>query len=147
MKKKRRFLSSVGSFRPCCNGVCLVDHSHGDLIPLTYCLVIILGDCLFIPSISFQSFCCLCLKENSYCEAGVGVWVVERTFILLCALLTYSSMPRSDFFSVSKPAASSFSRQPTWQSPEWSQKELLLRPVKWWTFRKRQVLVPHSIQS
>ena len=39
MKKKRKFMTSVGTFRPAFNGKCLISHAKGDLILLTYCLV------------------------------------------------------------------------------------------------------------
>lgn len=32
-------MNAVGSFRPACNGACLISHCQGDLIPVTYCLV------------------------------------------------------------------------------------------------------------
>ena len=39
MKKKRKFMSPVGSFQPACGGTCLIDHAEGDLVYVTYLLV------------------------------------------------------------------------------------------------------------
>ena len=39
MKKKRKFMSPVGSFQPACGGTCLIDHAEGDLVFVTYMLV------------------------------------------------------------------------------------------------------------
>ena len=39
MKSKRKFVSTVGTYRPACGGACLIDHADGDMVYLTYIIV------------------------------------------------------------------------------------------------------------
>ena len=38
IRKKRKFFSPIGFFRPTCNGMCLTDHADGDIVHISYSL-------------------------------------------------------------------------------------------------------------